>query len=980
MVLKPVRRSLQKIAAGYSVFEQDQVLTAGQLNSLAEYADDQTRLTRVRLLGVGVVCGLRPSAAGGEVRVTRGVGVTSDGDLLALDADTTYDRWKPYDESRPAYAPLYPRGDFRQQMIPAFELVPAGAKVRGAQSLATLPSAPGGRALAAMSAVFLMESYVHDEDLCSGTDCDNLGRDALHTPRVLLVASEDARPFSESVSTPAGAYRSLPVVVAARPAVPSGLTTAGDLAALYRTACDTTHSRVVDALGRIWPAAGAFLGDHFASDPARPWVERLAELQSEFAGTSAGIQYYYDFLRDVADTYNEFRERLFDDNTLCAPDVGSFPKHLLLGPLVPGAASARTRTGFYPSPLTGRAAGEIGHAGFLLRKLDALLARFQVPSGSTVTTRVTPTVGEDRPLEDRAIPYYYQPGTSDPIHRRWSYGLTRRGMETHNYSYHGAAYGAQGGAADPLGSQLGRFSAFRVEGHVGRPVATVLSEVETQIRAGNLPFTVRAVHLGSTHDKIVVKPPRRVTDLHHVHDLVRKDLAQRLTEVERFSDNLAESTSEGVAAGVAGLEDPDRMGITLATGTFGGTVKDSAELARTALEVDYLTYAQDPVTWQGHMKSTLENAAVMRSQIGHVARTEFVSPYDTLISSTHAYWLPWIDHVLELRDEEEDTRLLFSSFAAEHPQVEHTGTVPRGGTLVLAYDGDNMVVADFTLPYHVHQEPVPEEPEEEVVAPTPDFRPGVLIDLPVTIIPSRPVIFEKEWEMHKPDLQAIDDFILTQEVRLNDFISQGHIRLDQEIASMGDLINVTMDARYKDMDTKFAAQNTVIAEVGNAQIEVLRNSVGIVKEITSTNVRQYDGGMQREMQYNAMQGDVQSGDPMLREMEAEAGAIEAKLGALEARAQDPAIDEDLRGFLQDQIGAAQAALSASAVQMATYLDMTQADVGPGTDGGRVMEKVGSTVGRLSGTAAEGTLRTGLGAVAGGARNTALKDTLDGFGL
>ena len=46
-----VERRLEGISSGYCVFEKDQVLTHDQLNSIAEYADDQIRLTRVGLSG-----------------------------------------------------------------------------------------------------------------------------------------------------------------------------------------------------------------------------------------------------------------------------------------------------------------------------------------------------------------------------------------------------------------------------------------------------------------------------------------------------------------------------------------------------------------------------------------------------------------------------------------------------------------------------------------------------------------------------------------------------------------------------------------------------------------------------------------------------------------------------------------------------------------------------------------------------------------
>ena len=51
--LKIIRR-LDAVTTDYAVFERDQVLTHEQLNSVAEYLDDQSRLTRTQLLGVGI--------------------------------------------------------------------------------------------------------------------------------------------------------------------------------------------------------------------------------------------------------------------------------------------------------------------------------------------------------------------------------------------------------------------------------------------------------------------------------------------------------------------------------------------------------------------------------------------------------------------------------------------------------------------------------------------------------------------------------------------------------------------------------------------------------------------------------------------------------------------------------------------------------------------------------------------------------------
>ena len=58
---------LQEITTKYHTFVDNQVLTKDQLNEFVTYFDDQDRLTRVFLNGVGVVCGFRISRSGTNI-------------------------------------------------------------------------------------------------------------------------------------------------------------------------------------------------------------------------------------------------------------------------------------------------------------------------------------------------------------------------------------------------------------------------------------------------------------------------------------------------------------------------------------------------------------------------------------------------------------------------------------------------------------------------------------------------------------------------------------------------------------------------------------------------------------------------------------------------------------------------------------------------------------------------------------------------
>ena len=69
----------------YPIFQANQVLTASNLNDLANYLEQQDRLTRNTLIGIGVACGLKPcyNQVENKIIVSGGVAVTSKGFLIA---------------------------------------------------------------------------------------------------------------------------------------------------------------------------------------------------------------------------------------------------------------------------------------------------------------------------------------------------------------------------------------------------------------------------------------------------------------------------------------------------------------------------------------------------------------------------------------------------------------------------------------------------------------------------------------------------------------------------------------------------------------------------------------------------------------------------------------------------------------------------------------------------------------------------------
>lgn len=936
-----IENSLATVSTGYTVFEADQVLTHDQLNSVADYADDQIRLSRVRLGGVGVACGLAASVSGSTVRVTGGVGVTTDGDLLALDADTNFTRWRAYDASFPAYPPLYQGGDVNGAMFAAWELFPAGTTGSPGRPLAEFASATG-RALASLSAVLLMESYRQDDDLCSGTDCDNLGARAVNTRKLLLVEPAAVSALAGGQATPAQAFASLPEIAADRPVLAPTLTTITQFAAAYRGACNAIHARLLEALPGVWTFAGPLLGGAVTAGSAAAWTGKLNGYRAAFATSGTGIQYWYDFLKDVVEAYNDFRECLFGDDTWCSPPITAFPKHLLLGDLAAAAGSTANRTGYYPSPVTSRTAGELEHARFLAQRLDALIGAFQTGSAATLEIRVTPSAWEDRPLEERAIPFYYAPGGSDPLYRHWSWRLVKRGMETSTPSYHAPSYAPAGSAAaDPLAFQLGRSGFLRVEGVVGKPVQTVIDALEAKIAAANLPFTVRAVLLGTDRTRIVRKPGRRITDLHLVHQVIRKDTEVRLQDAVDFTAHYSGEVLRATDAGELfhAQEDQERTRVRGEAASKSAAVTSSAIGARTAAAGSYTQYLATASTLQQGMASTIQSAADLSFQVGPVATTHFITPLDTLAAGVQTPLLPWIDQIIRWKVEKEDTRLLFGAFCAEHPQLEHFGGVTRGGTLVLVHDTANVVIAELMLPYHCPEAPVD---EEEPVLTAPPKIPAVTTP-PIRTLPTRKWGFEQEWTVKEPQLRVLTD----ARKDVDDYVKAQTGILQQQM---------TMQTQFL-QEEKTGWQTELVNSVAKSYETVINNSFKSLSSATEVKTRSMTAGAAYQDETLGLMAEAtrMQAEAVTRLEEAAAGG-------------DPIVERQLDGARQSLAGLVE--------QTATYLGSGKTSVAAGTEGARALEHVGSGMTVLQGTSAFETAKAGMQRVAGSATNAAVKTAVN----
>lgn len=745
-----VVQSLDRLADRYTVFEPDQVLTHGQLNGITDYLDDQQRLSRVCLAGVGLVAGLQVGSTTSGVRVGRGLGVTTDGDLLRLATDTVFDRWRPYDRSQPVYPPLWSSGPEPQPPDAAI-LVPVGESDVLARPLAELPGGSAGRVV-----LMLMESVVQDPDLCSGTDCDNLGRDAQHRVRFLLLRADDAKRLLDAVGlAPASERaRSLPALAMRRPALGKDVGTTGALAARYRDVASATLETLAKALPLLSRACPEVLQEMFGSDPSARWQGRLNELAAGFANATTGLQVWWDFVKDLVDQWNGLREALLADDSVLLPAVGAFPKHLLLGSV---GAPREARMGLYPSPLDASSRQARALSRFAAWSFDTLLAAFALPADTTL--RVTPSRSDADPLPQRAIPWHYRVLESQPIHVAWSYTLAARQQEGQNLGYRSAQWASTERARTPLGFTIGGHDFFRVEGHLGRPVDAVGNELRELIAKHNLPIRVQEVLLHNDRKLIKRRPPVRYTPLHTLHYLLRQDVALRIEEGSTVAARFATEVAGGVSSGVVpATTDSGAQTATIAKGAQEAMGRVQASAKAVLAPTSYSTYKAEAgrnAAWKTSYAAGLDTLSNTKSQLGHLSRLDFTSPIDSLIISNQPHWIDWIDDLIQAQDERADDKLLFTQFVQDHPALDHAAGTWRGGTFVLVYDDAGRVVADFALPYPAAEDETPEPAEPPLSKPP--YRPPLAVDGGIRVM--RPIPWQvddsvlKQRDLFKVDLE-----------------------------------------------------------------------------------------------------------------------------------------------------------------------------------------------------------------------------------
>ncbi len=554
----------------YPIFEGDQVLTATHLNSLRTFLENRSLSTRSRLIGTGIVCGLKIMAkTGNSITISEGLGLTSKGYLLELpESDCRYItayRDKPVRDTgakqpfeMPGYYPLFHEGEEEEQ-VPLWELLTNEEEaLREDQDIHPLSinsndeltiAAGGSESTVKLTEhVLVLYLELDDEDLesCFGEDCDEKGVRRSFNLRKLLVPESVIARASEAV--PASGK----LLCSKRPAFGGNensyaLTKTDSYEQLrrhYKTVIDKNAGDLEQELRNSWSVWASLLKTAFRTDPLEPLLGNtpLADrIRNAFSRSVYNIQQQFDCMKHLIQGWNEFLEAAEEASAYCLPDTEEFSRHLVLGPVEPSLEQLQRimyRHEFRPASAADFSRQEVRDAVLKYRRLIEMLKHMRAPAVGDAAVKITPGADGRAPLAEHPIPFYFRLDGNSKLDKVWNPAHARRYRFDSYVTWRSRSSTANPCFRQPMDHNPDRHDFYRIEGHIGKPFEDVLQNLEGERQRLNLPVKVLGLKLSTHPANISLDNECKFDDLEQKYEMLTTGLSCLFEDEIRFFSNL----------------------------------------------------------------------------------------------------------------------------------------------------------------------------------------------------------------------------------------------------------------------------------------------------------------------------------------------------------------------------------------------------------------------------------------------------------
>ncbi len=685
----PVKLASQSVPE-FNYFVDNQVLTAGQLNNLTDYFDRQHRLSRARLFGAGIVSGLQLRRSGNSIGLSKGVGLTSDGDLIVVPEDRVFTRFRRFSDSQAKYE--------HWNNVDLLELISNDQDLEGSpQALSQLPNPDR------LAAVLYLESFLRPPEDCTDTDCDNLGPKQMNQLRVLLIPeAELAKRISQS-----GLPISPVLDVAVRRVRMGGspILGANDLGNRFEAA--------IDASADDFRLALQFAIDHYAAAAQTPagfggdWLA-LFNTMVRVRDLNNGVQNVYAAMKDLADALSELQASAAEINTAAFLLPNAFPKHIALGELAAAGSGTQPtlRQYFIESLQLNRGDKALQELQTLLRRIDLMLRSFNALGGGE-GLRITPSK-QGVALGERAIPEYFRSNDKFPLHECWNFKKTQLQNTGAIRSYHARHYSNRPSAIDPLNFSHDDCTFYRVEGMLGLEKDAVLLSVATLRNNNNLPFRVEGIQIEQDTGRITLPPRFKLPMWEGAWHFQREQLFDKIQLAKDYALDLENTTIDIDPNDASDVSAKIQIAKTSAREIAG-----NLDTVTQALYVSPKSFTANYDNFKKPYNEAINKGYSINKNIQQFAQTPTESPLHQFAIFNNSFQLDRLMDISNKKIEGVKRQLIFDNFQNNHPGMEYLGGVPAGGTLVIVHQNDR-VVAGFALPYSVEFDL---DPEVEITPP-----------------------------------------------------------------------------------------------------------------------------------------------------------------------------------------------------------------------------------------------------------------------
>lgn len=537
----------------YPVFEPNQVLTNEHLNRIFSFLDQQNRITRSQLIGMGIICGLEVSlhrqnqdSSGNngnptKIHLTAGCGLTSEGYLISTE-ETDLTHYQPISLTSNDL-PGISEEDSVYELLTETEA--------GNEQDTILLDQPTGNEEEPLplndKVVILYLDLIQEKNDSCFNNCDEKGTTVRFKLRRLMVSRTVANKILrsgfklEDLDLHQAFNRKYSVEKIEIPRFGradeedyidlSQIKSLNDFSDKYEKICNELIENIQNAINGqqninqvfspIFNAGRIKLYDF--SNTGNQLREKFNEIQTY------DLQYFYDYLKDLALAFNEFRDEAFDLMADCCPDTGRFPKHLFSGPLNNDedelCEPSVFRSHFTQPPIYNGNHHRFKRVEMMYKRLQLMLNFFNLPSpfanfinaidaaDINNTIKITPAPGKKAPLSKRPIPYYFSPDTLKPV---WNYDMWKKCDAGNIPSYYDDN--------NHLLQNLDDKDFFRIEGHIGQNYQEALTYLKNYSKYFNLPYDVIALKLGDGLDYLRQQYEYEFDDLQNLYTALRDEL------------------------------------------------------------------------------------------------------------------------------------------------------------------------------------------------------------------------------------------------------------------------------------------------------------------------------------------------------------------------------------------------------------------------------------------------------------------------